>query len=177
MDIAETTAPRSDQQNFDDYLAGERTVTIAAVTPGTAEQPVNIELLEYPGRPYKPNKSMRRVLVVAWGRESTEYVGRRLTLKGNPEVKWGGKPVGGIEIAAMSNLAVPVTVHLTATRGQRRTFTVQPLPERDWNRDLKLAGTNIEAVILLGKAAKLSQVTPDVIKDITARYNELKATV
>lgn len=174
MDIAETTTPKSDQQNFDDYLAGERTVTIQAVTPGTQEQPVNIELLEYPGRPYKPNKSMRRVLVVAWGRDSTEYVGRRLTLVGNPDVKWGGKAVGGIEIAAMSNLTGPITVPLTATRGQRRNFTVHPLPDRDWKRDLKLAGTNIEAVVTLGKAAKLAGVDTT---EITARYNELKKLI
>jgi len=129
MDLSETIAPRSDQQNFDDYLAGSRTVTITAVTAGNAEQPVNIELQEYPGRPFKPNKSMRRVLVIAWGADSTAYVGRRLQLVGNPAVKYGGKAVGGIEIAAMSHLEKPLNVALTETRGKKRPFTVQPLPD------------------------------------------------
>lgn len=129
MDLSETIAPRSDQQNFDDYLAGSRTVTISAVTKGNAEQPVDVELTEYPGRPFKPNKSMRRVLVMAWGADSSVYVGRRLTLFGNPAVRYGGKAVGGIEIAAMSHLDKPLTVALTETRGKKRQFTVQPLKE------------------------------------------------
>ncbi len=37
--------------------------------------------------------------------------------------------VGGIEVAAMSHLDKPLTVALTATRGKRKNFTVQPLPE------------------------------------------------
>jgi hypothetical protein len=128
MDLTETIAPRSDQQNYDDYLAGSRTVTISAVTKGTAEQPVNLELVEYPGRPYKPNKSMRRVLVSAWGVDSSAYVGRSLTLRGNPDVMWGGKAVGGIEIAALSHIDKPLTINLTVKRGSRAPYVVQPLP-------------------------------------------------
>lgn len=127
MDISDTIAPKSDQQNFDDYLAGPRTVTVSGVKKGSVEQPVNIELEEYPGKPYKPNKSMRRVLFMLWGSESDIYVGRRLTLFGNPSVLYGGKAVGGIEIAAMSNLDKPMTVTLTENRGKKRRFTVQPL--------------------------------------------------
>jgi len=129
VDLSETIAPRSDQQNYDDYLAGSRTVTISAVTKGTPEQPVNLELVEYPGRPYKPNKSMRRVLVSAWGVDSAVYVGRRLTLRGNPAVVFGGKPVGGVEIAAMSHIDKPLTIALTVTRGRRAPYVVQPLPD------------------------------------------------
>jgi hypothetical protein len=131
VDLSDTIEPKSDQQNFDDYLAGPRTVTISAVTRGTTEQPVNIELAEYPGRPYKPNKSMRRVLVYAWGKDAQEYVGHRMTLVGNPDVVFGGKPVGGIEIAALSHIDKPLTIALTATRGKRKPFTVQPLIESD----------------------------------------------
>ena len=142
MDMSETIAPKSDQQNYDDYIAGNRTVTISAVTKGSAEQPVNVELLEYPGRPFKPNKSMRRVLVLAWGPDSTAYVGRRMELFGNPDVVYGGKAVGGVEIAALSHLSKPLTVALTATRGKRKSFTVQPLAElAQEHRDLlELAG-------------------------------------
>lgn len=128
MDISETTVARSDQQNYDNYLGGAtRTVTITAVTGGNAEQPVNVELAEYPGRPFKPNKSMRRVLVLGWGKESSAYVGRQLKLFGNPAVVFGGKAVGGVEIAAMSHLDNPLVVPLTVTRGKRKNFTVNVL--------------------------------------------------
>ena len=129
MDISETLAPRSDQQNFDDYLAGPRTVTVSAAHVVNGEQPVVLELAEYPGRPYKPNKSMRRVIAKAWGTETDNYVGKRLTLVGNPDVRYGGKAVGGIEIAAMSGLEKPLKMPLTETRGKKRDFTVQPLKE------------------------------------------------
>lgn len=127
MDIANTTQPRSDQQNFDDYIAGPKTVTVAEVKKGTAEQPVEIHLLEYPGRPYKPSKSMRRVLVACWGAEASAYTGRRMTLYGDPEVTFGREKVGGIKIAALSDIDGPQSISLTVTRGRRAPFTVQPL--------------------------------------------------
>ncbi len=177
MDLTASIVPRSDQLNADDLIGGPLTVTIADVKQGTTEQPVNVELIEYPGRAYRPSKSMRRVVVACWGPETSTYKGRQLTLYRNPDIKFGGEKVGGIEISHASHIDAPVEVSLTVTRGKRKPFKVEPLTVRDWYRDLKLAGTNIEAVILLGKAAKLSQATPDVIKDITNRYNELKATV
>ena len=130
MDISLTTQPRSDQLNYDDVANGARvTVTVTGVSKGTAEQPVNIELAEFPRRPYKPSKSMRRVLVAAWGKDSAAYVGRKMTLYGDPEVKFGGKAVGGIRIAALSNIEKPLQIALTVTRGKRAPFKVQPLTE------------------------------------------------
>ena len=73
MDITESLAANSAQQNYDEYLAGPKTVTVAEVTRGTVEQPVNVELVEFPGKPFKPAKSVRRVLAAAWG---TDEIGR-----------------------------------------------------------------------------------------------------
>jgi hypothetical protein len=129
MDITETTAPKSDQQNFDDYVAGPRTVTISEVTKGSVEQPVDIGLVEFPGRPYKPSKSMRRVLVAAWGPEASAYVGRKMTLFGDPTVKFGGQVVGGIKIAALSHIEKRLTLSLTASKGKRVPLTVEPLAD------------------------------------------------
>lgn len=128
MDLTETTQPRSDQQNYDDVASQPRTVTVAEVKRGSAEQPVEIHLVEFPGRPYKPSKSMRRVLIAAWGPEASEYAGRRMTLVGDPTVKFGGSVVGGIKIAALSHIDKPVSVNLTVTRGKRAPHKVEPLP-------------------------------------------------
>lgn len=129
-DISETLAPKSDQQNFDDYINGPRTVTISGVKVLKGDQqPVHVELAEYPGRPFKPNKSMRRVIAKWWGPDSSVWVGRRLTLFGNPGVSYGGKTVGGVEIAAMSHIDGPKSLPLTETRGKKKNFTVQPLRE------------------------------------------------
>jgi hypothetical protein len=127
FDMTDSITPRSDQQNFDDYLAGDRTVTISGVRGGSAEQPVELHLTEYPGRPYKPSKSMRRVLVHAWGKDASVYVGRRLRLYGDPDVKFGGQTVGGIKIAAMSHIDKAMNISLTETRGKRKPHKVEPL--------------------------------------------------
>lgn len=129
MDISATTEPRSDQQNFDDVALAPRTVTVSEVRAGSAEQPVEIHLVEFPGRPYKPSKSMRRVLVAAWGPEASIYVGRRMTLMGDPTVKFGGIALGGIKIGALSHIDKQLTISLTVTKGKRAPHTVDPLPQ------------------------------------------------
>ena len=129
MDITESLAANSAQQNYDEYLAGPKTVTVAEVTQGTAEQPVNVELVEFPGKPFKPAKSVRRVLAAAWGTDASKWTGRRLTIYGDPSVRYGGKEVGGLRVSHVSHIDKPITVALTVTRGKRAPFTVQPLPD------------------------------------------------
>lgn len=70
---------------------------------------------------------MRRVLIAAWGAEASAYVGRRITLYGDPTIRFGKDQVGGIRIRALSHIDKPLTVALTVTRGKRAPFTVQPL--------------------------------------------------
>lgn len=132
MDISATVCPKSDQLNADDLIvSGPVTVTITAVSAGDNDQPVNIELAEYPGRAFRPCKTVRRILVAAWGKDSANYVGRRMTLFCDPNVKWGGQTVGGIRIKSMSHLDHKLTLSLTTTRGKRTPFTVEPLAELD----------------------------------------------
>ncbi|QWT24967.1 hypothetical protein KPL76_06315 [Subtercola sp. PAMC28395] len=181
MNIAETTAPKSDQQNFDDYGGGPKTVTVTEVKNGNAEQPVEVHLAEFPGRPFKPSKSMRRVLLACWGSDSAVYAGRRMTLYGDPEVKFGGQKVGGIRIAALSNIDKPATIALTVTRAKREPFTVQPLDPpkdtsgRDWLAELNTAGDDMAAVFALGQAAKEANASRQVMTVLGGVYKKLEA--
>lgn len=128
LDIAATTQPKSDQQNFDDYAGGPKTVTVEkAKVFDRPDQPVELHLVEYPGRPYKPSKSMRRVLLACWGNDPAAYAGRELTLYGDPTVKFGGKEVGGIKISHMSHMPAAKSVQLTVSRGHREQYVVQPI--------------------------------------------------
>jgi hypothetical protein len=129
MDLTESIAPKSDQLNADDLISGPVTVTISEVAKGSDEQPVDVRLVEFHGRAYRPSKSMRRIMVSAWGKEASAYTGRRLTLYRNPEITFGRDKVGGIEISHLSHIEKPLTVALTATRGKRKSFTVAPLVE------------------------------------------------
>lgn len=184
MDLSTTTEPRSDQQNFDDYATASKTVTVSDVKAGSAEQPVEIHLTEYPGRPFKPSKSMRRVLVACWGSDSAEYVGRRMTLYGDPTVKFGGQTVGGIRIGALSHIDKPVTVALTVTRGKRAPFTVQPLatPEkpkdasgRDWLKELADTNSDLDAIFKLGTEARAAGAPDTIINVILSEYKKVEA--
>lgn len=150
------------------------TVTITEVTQGNAEQPVNVNTVETPGRPYKPSKSMRRVMVAAWGKDASAYAGRRLTLYCNPEIKFGGTKVGGIEISHMSDIDADLKVSLTATRGKKKLHTVKPLaapapyaPSQDWLALIKAAETHDEK-IKVGQSAK-ADGAPNDYMDLLAK--------
>jgi hypothetical protein len=176
MDLTKSIEPNSSQVNADDLIASARTVTITNVEAGSAEQPVFIHLQEIQDRTWRPSKSMRRVLVAAWGPDASRYVGRRVTLVRNPEIMFGREKVGGIEIAAMSHLDKPLTVALTAARGKRKNFTVQPLPDvvpgRDWTAEIALAGTDLDALKALGNAALSARAGQAVIAQIRAAVQE-----
>lgn len=128
MDIANSLAPRSDQINADDLVAGPMTVTIRQVVGGRAEQPFDF-LLEETDRAYRPAVTMRRVIAAAWGTDGDAYVGRRLTLYRDPTIRFGKDVVGGIRISHMSHIDKRVEVKLQVTRGKRETFAVDPLPD------------------------------------------------
>ena len=124
-----TAEPRSDQWNVDDFAGGPITFTIGAVIEGKAEQKYDIELVEGQGRVWRPPLTMLRVLKAAWGDESEQWRGRRVTLFNDPEVTFGKDKVGGIRIAAMSHIDKPLVTSVTKARGKRAPFTVQPLTE------------------------------------------------
>jgi len=126
--ILESIKPKSDQLNADDLISGPIDITIEDVKRCSDEkQPVAIVIGE--GRqPYKPCKSMRRVLVSLWGDNPRKWVGQRLRLFCDPSVMFGGLQVGGIRISHAS-IDVAKEVLLTTAKAKRSAFTVQPLPK------------------------------------------------
>lgn len=128
MDLSQTIIPRSDQLNSDDLIAGPRTIRIAAVSAGSSEQPVTINYDGDNGRPYKPSKSMRRILVALYGSDSAACIGKRITLFRDPEIKFGGDAVGGIRISHASDIDRPLVIALTLKRGKRAEYRVEVLP-------------------------------------------------
>jgi hypothetical protein len=128
MDLTESIIPRSDQINADELIAGPATYTIREVIRGVAESPFDFKLVET-DRAYRPSKTMRRVIVNAWGPDAANYAGRRLTLYREPTIKFGGQVVGGIRISHLSHIDKRVEVLAQVTRGKREKFIVEPLVE------------------------------------------------
>lgn len=130
VDMSMFTVAKSDQLNADDLIGGPKTITITKVTaaPDANEQPVSIHYEGGEGRPWKPCKTMRRLLMGVWGKQASKYVGRSLTLYRDPTVAFGGLQVGGIRISHMSDIAEDKTVALLVTRGRKAPFKIKPLP-------------------------------------------------
>ena len=127
IDLRGTIKPKSDQLNADDLIGGPVTIRITGVAVGEGEQPVSISFDGDSGKPFKPGKSMRRVLVNLWGPDGAAYIGRSLTIYRDEQVVFGGVEVGGIRISHMSHLQRETTMALTATKAKRKPFTVRPL--------------------------------------------------
>lgn len=124
-DVRKSIVPKSDQLNADDLLTGPLTVTIEGVKRGDREQPIVVEIAGH--RPYKPCKTMRRVLIAAFSDDPKQWIGQKMTLYCDPEVTWAGVKVGGIRISHLSGLDKPKTFLLTQTRGKKAEVTIHPI--------------------------------------------------
>jgi hypothetical protein len=123
-----TIIAKSDQLNADDLVGGPITVTITKVDVRDAkEQPVTVHYQGDNGKPYKPCKSMCRVMVAAWGPDSKSYPGKSMTLYREPSVKWAGMEIGGIRIKAMSHIEGVLLTSVTLAKGSKKPYRVEPL--------------------------------------------------
>lgn len=127
-DLSKTIIAKSDQLNSDDLIGRSITIKVTKVSLLDDAQPIGINYEGDEGKPYKPCKSMRRVLVSVWGSDGAKFVGRRMTLYRDPEVQFGGAKVGGIRISHLSDIKEPMTISLMASKKGKKPFTVQPLP-------------------------------------------------
>ena len=187
-DMSATVLAKTDQLNADDMIGITKTITVTGVKIIPGEQPVTIAFDGDKGKPYKPGKSMRRVLVQLWGADANAYVGRSMTLYRDSKVKFGGLDVGGIRISHMSHIASNMTMALTVTKGQKGAFTVKPLkteqpaqsaskpatqPQAEQPR--QSLGNRVDAALAaipkadtLAKLAKLHENASGLLKDLEA---------
>ncbi len=128
--ILPATLPKSDQLNSEQLLTGPLTITVTDVTVKVGEQPVTVHYEGQEGRPYKPCKSMLRVLCLAWTENGNEWRGKSMTLYNDPTVIFGKDVVGGIRISHLSDIPDDIEVRLTKTRGKKVLHTIKRLAER-----------------------------------------------
>jgi hypothetical protein len=148
--LLETIVAKSDQLNAVDLIGGPITVTVKSVTKGEQDQPVIIGIGER--QPYKPCKSMRRVLIACWGANPSVWIGRKMTLFCDPNVKWGGESVGGIRISHLSHLKLnKQEVQLNESKHKKITYIVFQLSEANDERLTK-------AIDAIGKATDAADV-------------------
>lgn len=173
--LRDTVAPKSDQINADDLINTTRILKVTAVKRGSSkEQPISIEYSGMEGRPYKPCKSMRRVLIAAWGEDGREWAGCSMKLYCDNEVKFGGVKVGGIRISQLSHIEKDMKLMLTATRGKREELRIARLPlypaesfetnKLVWIEAIKAGKLDLDA--LIDKVSATGILTDEQIKEI-----------
>lgn len=156
-DFAAVLAPKSDQINAQDLIAGDMTITIEAVkiSPGQ-EQPVSIRF-KGSDKVWRPCKTTGRILMAAWGPDTSIYPGRSVQLYLDPDVKWGGMKVGGIRIRALSHIDGELRLALAESKQNRKIVVVKPLagraPEPRRELDQRQASAGESRVVQLAKAA------------------------
>lgn len=175
-DLSTTVEPKSDQMNADDLITGPRTIRITKVSscPGSAEQPIAIYFEGDNGKPFKPCKTVRRVLIQLWGADGAQYVGRSMTLYRDPAVLFGGLAVGGIRISHLSNIDRDVTLVLTASKASRKPFVVKPLvtePPRPANAPMRTFNVKMSD----GSVDEFIANDEGVASAIKALWSDLKA--
>jgi len=127
-DLRSTIVPKSDQLNAEQLLGGPMTITVTEVRTGSGEdQPVSIHYENDNGRPFKPCKTMRKVLILAWGHDARRWAGQSMTLFNDASVKFGGMDVGGIRISHLTGIAKDIHVSLTATKGKKAPHAIKRL--------------------------------------------------
>lgn len=128
IDLAATVEAKVDQLTADELLAGPRKILITKVTGNDSpEQPVSIHFEGDNGKPFKPCKTMRRVLMHMWGRDASQFIGRSLVLYRDDAVKFGGLQVGGVRISQASHIEREMNIPVTMKRGQKAPVKIKPI--------------------------------------------------
>ena len=129
VDMAQFVEAKSDQLNADDLIGAPRTITVRKVTGNDGDQPVSIYYEGDNNKPFKPCKTIRRVLMGVWGRYANDYVGKSMTLYRDDKVTFGGLETGGIRISHMSHIDKETMVVVMKSKGKKAPFKVLPLKD------------------------------------------------
>lgn len=163
--LRDTIVPKSDQLNSEQLLHGPLTITVTGVARGSDDQPIVIHYRNENGRPYKPCKTMRKVLIFAWGENGNQWIGRSMTLFNDLSVKWAGVAVGGIRISHMTHIERQIALQLTATRGKKEPYIINILtPPADGRVEKFRAALTAKAGEGLAAIVDAWAKTPDDIK-------------
>ena len=129
MDFSHAMQPKSDQLNADDLVVSSKIITITGVNvTNSPKQPMTVYYDGDNGRPWKPCKSMMRVMAEIWKTtNSDDLVGKSLELFRDPTARYAGEEVGGIRIARMSHISKKLEIMVSTSRGKRNKFIVSPI--------------------------------------------------
>lgn len=169
-DLSDTIQAKSDQLNADDLAGSTKTIKVSNVVR-YSENGIPAFHIDYEGgtgRPFKPCKSVRRVIMFAWGKDGTKWIGRSMTLYCDPTVIYAGKEVGGIRVSHMSDIPKRISIKLTEKRGSKKEVFIdilEPTEKPIWPDDaFNKRFADAQAVILDGKQTNEQIITKMEVK-------------
>ena len=177
IDISKTTESKSEQLDACDLIGGPRTLKITGVKVVGGDQPVLINYEGDDGKPFKPCKTVRRILLAAWGKNGEDFIGRSIVVFTDPLVTWASKEVGGVRVSHLSHIDKPLRLSLTVTRGKKQSVTVQPLQLTAGAKLSKADAKLWKAEIDQGKTMKELSATAAKIKGNNYADSEAKTDV
>ena len=128
-DLSDTIEAKSDQLNADDLAGSTKTIKVTNVVR-YSDKGIPAFYIDYEGgsgRPFKPCKSVRRVIMFAWGKDGSQWIGRSMTLYCDQTVIYAGKEVGGIRVSHMSDIPKRISIKLTEKRGSKKEVFIDIL--------------------------------------------------
>lgn len=157
--LADTIIAKSDRLNGEDLILSNKIITISKVRKYAekGENKFDVHYHGEDGRPWKPCKTMRKIMVALWGDNPEPYIGRQIELYYDPSVVYAGEEVGGVRIKAMSDLAGTSKVSVTVRKGQKKVFTIeklQPQQKPDYPAD-----KFVEAMPAMAKMVESGKMT------------------
>lgn len=126
LDTTQMNAAKSDQLNAVDLIAGRMTFKIIDAKPGSKDQPL-ILVIDGGMQPYKPSKTARRLMAIAWGPKAKAYVGKSMTLYCDSSITWAGKACGGIMPSHFSDINQGFTTPLPLNGNTKKEWTIKKL--------------------------------------------------
>lgn len=137
LDVTPFIKAKSDQLNGDDLVTGPIVVQINDVRrTGDPKQPYALTI-SGGHMPFKPCKTVLRVLAAAWGVDAGAWRGRWMRLFRDPTVRWSGEAAGGIRVNALSHIDATMTLALAEARGKKKAERVDVLRPDDCRTDGK----------------------------------------
>jgi hypothetical protein len=166
MDVSNLSfsiVPKSDQLNADQLVGGSLDITVTEVRiSSAADQPVVVHFEGDGGRPYKPCKTMRKVLILAWGPDGRAWRGKSMTLYHDSSVLFGGQAVGGIRISHLSDIPQDIRVSLAATKGKKALHTIGRMQSRVPSLEpLRAEWLTLSSDDLTAKLAEIRDARPE----------------
>jgi hypothetical protein len=132
MNIREFLTIKSDRLNYENFIMGAKEFKISKLAKKTDQGKARL-LIYFEGHeatPYWPSLGMIKCLSSpdGWGESPfSEWIGRSMTLFGEPTVVYAGKEIGGIQISHISHIKTEYSTKITLRRGMRIDFTIEPI--------------------------------------------------